>query len=78
MKALTDSLLRGLSWRSESAVLPSGVGRFHRVFDQLFLDVLTLRTFEGPQIGMGGTMFDPSQHHAAAVTFGTAWPLDRK
>jgi hypothetical protein len=39
--------------------------------------MLALRTFEGPQIGMGGTRFDPGQHHAA-LTFGAARSFDGK
>ena len=39
--------------------------------------MLALRTLKDPQIGMGGTMFDPGQHHAA-LTFGAAWPFDGK
>ena len=63
--------------RPKFAVLPPRIGRFHRVLDQHFLDMLALRTFKGSQIGVGGTRFDVGQHHTA-LTFGATWPLDRK
>ena len=68
----TESALLG---RVEPAVLLSGLCRFHWVLDQHPLDLLALRTFEGPQIGMGRAKFDPGQHRAA-LTLGAAWPFN--
>ena len=63
--------------RVEPAVLPTGRCRFHWILDQHPLDVRALRTFEGPQIGMGGARFDPGQQHPAR-TLGAARLINRK
>jgi len=39
--------------------------------------MLALRTFERQKVGMGGTRFDPGQHHPA-LTLRAAWPIDGK
>jgi hypothetical protein len=39
--------------------------------------MLALRTFERQKVGMGGTRFDPGQHHPA-LTPRAAGPLDGK
>jgi hypothetical protein len=71
-EAPTEAALPG---RIEPAVLPSC--RLHRVLGQHPLDVLALRTFEGPHIRMSGTRFDPGKHHAA-LTLGAARPPNGK
>jgi hypothetical protein len=51
---------RQLRWplrRVKPAALPARY-RFHRVFDELLMDVIELRAFEGPHIGHGRTRFD--------------------
>jgi hypothetical protein len=55
-------------WRVKVAVGPGRLVRFQRIFDHQFMDVIALRAFKGPQVGMVGTRFDPGQHHAA-LTF---------
>jgi hypothetical protein len=45
--------------------------------DNHLLDMLALRTFERQKVGMGGTRFDPGQHHPA-LTLKAAWPIDGK
>src|SRR5258705_5099115 len=39
--------------------------------------MLALRTSERQKVGMGGTRFDPGQHHPA-LTLRAAWPMDGK
>src|SRR5258706_12628076 len=39
--------------------------------------MLGLRTSERQKVGMGGTRFDPGQHHPA-LTLRAAWPMDGK
>jgi hypothetical protein len=55
-------------------VLPAPI-RFHRVINGCPKDVVALRTFKGPQIGMSRTRFDAGQHHAV-VAFGATGPFD--
>jgi hypothetical protein len=62
--------------RPEPAVLPAGA-RLEGILDRGLKHMFALRTCEGSEIGMGGTRFDPGQHHAA-LTFGATRPFDRK
>jgi hypothetical protein len=61
----------------KAACRPTRVDCLHRVPDNHLLDMLALRTFERQKVGMGGTRFDPGQHHPA-LTLRAAGPLDGK
>jgi hypothetical protein len=63
--------------RLKAACRPTRVDCLHRVPDNHLLDMLALRTFERQKVGMGGTRFDPGQHHPA-LTLRAAGPLDGK
>ena len=63
--------------RPKAACRPTCIDCLHRVPDNHLLDMLALRTFERQKVGMGGTRFDPGQHHPA-LTLRAAWPLDGK
>jgi hypothetical protein len=63
--------------RPKAACRPTRIDCLHRVPDNHLLDMLALRTFERQKVGMGGTRFDPGQHHPA-LTPGAAGPLDGK
>ena len=45
--------------------------------DNHLLEMLALRTSERQKVGMGGTRFDPGQHHPA-LTLRAGWPIDGK
>ena len=63
--------------RPKAACRPTRIDCLHRVPDNHLLDMLALRTFERQKVGMGGTRFDPGQHHPA-LTPRAAGPLDGK
>ena len=63
--------------RPKAACRPTRIDCLHRVPDNHLLDMLALRTFERQKVGMGGTRFDPGQHHPA-LTLRAAWPIDGK
>ena len=63
--------------RLKTACRPTRVDCLHPVPPQRLLDLLALRTFERQKVGMGGTRFDPGQHHPA-LTLRAAWPIDGK
>ena len=63
--------------RPKAACRPTRIDCLHRVPDNHLLDMLALRTFERQKVGMGGTRFDPLQHHPA-LTPRAAGPLDGK
>src|ERR1700738_4910142 len=63
--------------RLKTACRPTRVDCLHRVPDNHLLDMLALLTFERQKVGMGGTRFDPGQHHPA-LTLRAAWPIDGK
>ena len=72
-----EMALRPLLGSLEAACRPTRVDCLHRVPDNHPLDMLALRTFERQKVGMGGTRFDPGQHHPA-LTPRAAGPLDGK
>jgi hypothetical protein len=63
--------------RPKAACRPTRIDCLHRIPDNHLLDMLALRTFERQKVGMGGTRFDPGQHHPA-LTLRAAGPLDGK
>ena len=72
-----EMALRPLLGSLEAACRPTRVDCLHRVPDNHPLDMLALRTFERQKVGMGGTRFDPGQHHPA-LTPRAAGPLNGK
>jgi hypothetical protein len=63
--------------RPKAACRPTYIDCLHRVPDNHLLDMLALRTFERQKVGMGGTRFDPGQHHPA-LTLRAAGPIEGK
>src|SRR5260221_14341875 len=63
--------------RPKTACRPPVLTAFIGFPDNRLLEMLALRTSERQKVGMGGTRFDPGQHHPA-LTLRAAWPIDGK
>jgi hypothetical protein len=63
--------------RPKAACSPTYIDRLHWVPNNRLLDMLALRTFERQKVGMGGTRFDPGQHHPA-LTLRAVGPIEGK
>ena len=81
MKCLAPSEAPGVNHSGEGGPRPPAVQPVLTAFigfpDNHHLEMLALRTSERQKVGMGGTRFDPGQHHPA-LTLRAAWPIDGK
>ena len=80
-ECLAPSEAPGVNHSSEGGLRPPAVQPVLTAFigfpDNHLLEMLALRTSERQKVGMGGTRFDPGQHHPA-LTLRAAWPMDGK
>ena len=80
-ECLAPSEAPGVNHSGEGGLRPPAVQPVLTAFigspDNHLLEMLALRTSERQKVGMGGTRFDPGQHHPA-LTLRAAWPMDGK
>jgi hypothetical protein len=80
-ECLAPSEAPGVNHSGEGGLRPPAVQPVLTAFiefpDNHPLEMLALRTSERQKVGMGGTRFDPGQHHPA-LTLRAAWPIDGK
>src|SRR4029077_10793906 len=80
-ECLAPSEAPGVNHSGEGGLRPPAVQPVLTAFvgfpDNHVLEMLALGTSGRQKIGMGGTRFDPGQHHPA-LTLRAAWPIDGK